>query len=108
MPGTTEALALVLLGLLQPFAQELLLRGKLSGLRAELATWAFSIALALAAAWVTGAFGWIGSSPPPAFSWSDPSAYLAYWSVRLTPVRLLAATIYQAYGARVHKLAGTT
>ena len=91
------ALLQVILGVVQVPIQERLLSG-LSGWKAEVATWAISLGLAVVATWVTG--GYAGGFSPPPWDWADPSAFISYFSIALTPTRLTAAIAFHAFRER--------
>ena len=101
---TPEAVAMFVLGALQPYAQEVLLRNNLTGTPAHLATIAFSGLLALLAVWVTGG---LAGGHVPVFSLVDPSALLGFLIAKLAPVYLLSQTVFIAFNGSVRKLAGT-
>ena len=101
----SNAIALTLAGLLQPFVQEAIVRNKLSGKQAHLVTLAFSLVLAAAAIWITGGFA--GAGKPPAFSLLDPSPLLAYVAARWAPIYALSQIVYGLAGGTVQKIART-
>jgi hypothetical protein len=100
-----NGIALTLAGLAQPFIQEAILRNRLDGKQAHLATLLVSLILAAIAIWVTGGFA--GAGKPPTFSLLDPSPLLAYVAARWAPIYALSQVVYGFAGGTVQKVAGT-
>ena len=101
---TAEAVAMFLVGALQPYIQEALIRNLLTGAAAHFATIGFSFVLALAAVWATGG---LAGGHVPDFSLVDPSPLLGFLVAKTTPVYLLSQTVFIAFNGSVRKLAGT-
>lgn len=82
---SAQVIALAIAGIVTPFLQEILLGARVTGRVAVLVNAGFSFVLAFLATWVSGGFG--AATGAPAFNLIDPSAFFAFWWIRvLAPV----------------------
>jgi hypothetical protein len=104
--GLTQAFAIFLAGVLQPFIQEALVRNRVNDIQAQVVTWVISGVLTVIAIWATGGFAPSVFSPPP-FSLADPSGFLAYVAARYTPIRAVAWVVFKYFRPAVQSFAET-
>lgn len=100
-----NALAIGLGGLLQPWVQEVITRGRFTGKAGHAVTMLSSLVIAAVAIWLTG--GLVGLKVP-AFSLADPSPLLGFLVARWAPIYALSQVVYQfAPSGTVERLSGT-